>query len=103
MSYRFQWQFPADHPALAGHFPGEPIAPGAVLLDRLDLFSRRVPEFAGGPRRLEQVKFLRACRPGDKLTFVLDATDDGGVAFRVERDATVLAKGVLAGNRPGSK
>ena len=28
-------RFPADHPAGPGHFPGNPIIPGAVLLDEL--------------------------------------------------------------------
>ena len=26
---------PADHPALPGHFPGQPIVPGVVVLDRV--------------------------------------------------------------------
>jgi 3-hydroxymyristoyl/3-hydroxydecanoyl-(acyl carrier protein) dehydratase len=25
--------FTSDHPALAGHFPGDPIVPGSILLD----------------------------------------------------------------------
>ncbi len=27
-------RFAADHPAMPGHFPGNPIVPGALLLDR---------------------------------------------------------------------
>jgi 3-hydroxymyristoyl/3-hydroxydecanoyl-(acyl carrier protein) dehydratase len=99
MSFHFIWQFPEDHPALAGHFPGQPIAPGAVLLDRLALFSRRIPGLAGGGLRLEQAKFLRVCKPGDMLAFVLEARDAGGWAFRIECDANVLVQGVVAADR----
>src|SRR3546814_1133754 len=51
-----------DHPALPGHFPGRPIVPGVVILDRvLDAI-----EAAHGPLgalRLPQVKFLRPLLP----------------------------------------
>jgi 3-hydroxymyristoyl/3-hydroxydecanoyl-(acyl carrier protein) dehydratase len=28
-------RLPADHPSVEGHFPGNPIFPGAVLLDEI--------------------------------------------------------------------
>jgi 3-hydroxyacyl-[acyl-carrier-protein] dehydratase len=99
MRFRFVWQFPKDHPALAGHFPGQPIAPGAVLLDRLALFSQCIPNMAGSALRLDQAKFLRVCKPGDMLAFVLEARDAGRWAFRIECDASVLVQGVIAGDR----
>ncbi|BCK76825.1 hypothetical protein EMQ_2431 [Acetobacter aceti NBRC 14818] len=57
--------FPANHPALPGHFPGLPVVPGALLLDcGLDL--------AGlSPAKIDQVKFLRPVRPEETLCFRL--------------------------------
>ena len=40
------WRVPADHPAFAGHFPGHPIVPGVVLLDRAVQMAQRL---RGGP------------------------------------------------------
>ncbi|NHO34089.1 AMP-binding protein [Acetobacter fallax] len=57
--------FPADHPAFPGHFPGQPVVPGALLLD-CGL------ELAGlNPTKIDQVKFLRPVRPEETLRFRL--------------------------------
>jgi len=53
-----------DHPSLAGHFPGRPVVPGVVVLDRVVA----ALEQAHGPLpplRLPQVKFLQPLLPGE--------------------------------------
>ncbi len=49
---------PGDHPSLPGHFPGNPIVPGAVVLD-LALRTLRIPPSA----ELKSVKFTGVLRP----------------------------------------
>jgi len=60
------YRFAPDHPTGPGHFPGNPIIPGALLLDRmLDAMGR-----AGqGRQEVRVVKFLHPVRPGDAVTF----------------------------------
>jgi 3-hydroxyacyl-[acyl-carrier-protein] dehydratase len=57
--------FPADHPTAAGHFPGNPILPGALLLDAIVLTVSR----AAGAQcvAIRSTKLLRPVRPGDGL------------------------------------
>jgi 3-hydroxyacyl-[acyl-carrier-protein] dehydratase len=51
----------ADHPSAAGHFPGNPIIPGALLLDAaLEAMGLQSAVIRG-------VKFLRPVRPGTRL------------------------------------
>ena len=73
----------ADHPAFAGHFPGMPILPGAVLLDE----ALRIIEMDLGidltQWQLASAKFLESVRPGDPLTVEHTGTADGGVRFTV--------------------
>jgi 3-hydroxymyristoyl/3-hydroxydecanoyl-(acyl carrier protein) dehydratase len=58
---------PADHPAAQGHFPGNPVIPGAVLLSE----TVRMIEAALGrslsPLRIGRAKFPHPARPGDEL------------------------------------
>ena len=56
---------PADHPALAGHFPGHPIYPGVVLLDVA--IGAIEAHFGASVRGLPVAKFLAPVRPGTGL------------------------------------
>jgi 3-hydroxymyristoyl/3-hydroxydecanoyl-(acyl carrier protein) dehydratase len=64
---------PADHPALAGHFPGHPIYPGVVLLDAA--IGAIEAHFGATVCGLPVSKFLAPVTPGMPLT--LHAERDG--------------------------
>ncbi|HTH98803.1 MAG TPA: hypothetical protein VL574_15415 [Stellaceae bacterium] len=69
--------FPIDHPAGPGHFPGNPIIPGALLLDHALRLSFG-PDT--GVPQIQVVKFLQPVRPGDHVRFRW-RTDSGGLSI----------------------
>ncbi len=86
-----QFSIPPDHPSLPGHFPGRPIVPGVVLLERV-IEAIECKDGALGPLRLPQVKFIQPLLPDEIANIVLA----GGAPrwrFRVLRGATLLASG----------
>ena len=59
-----QFIIPEDHPSLPGHFPGRPIVPGVVLLDRvIDVIETSHGELSA--LRMPRVKFLKPLLPGE--------------------------------------
>jgi len=78
------------HPSLAGHFPGDPVVPGVVLLDEVAAALER--SGAGALRRLSAVKFLAPLRPGEDAELVL-RRDAARVRFRIERAGTPILAG----------
>lgn len=88
---------PADHPSLPGHFPGQPVVPGVVILDEVAARARALLGAAAGPRRVPQVKFVAPLLPGQPASIALEADAAAQrVRFRVTRDGQLLAAGELA-------
>ena len=59
--------FPADHPAFPGHFPGDPIVPGALLLDEALAVVCAARGLAYESLYVGSAKFLHPVRPGQEV------------------------------------
>lgn len=71
----------ADHPSLAGHFPGNPIVPGVVLLDRV---LAAVEAHVGRPLvAVPNLKFLQPLRPDTAFVICWSLQGDS-LRFRCE-------------------
>lgn len=96
-------QIPREHPSYAGHFPGQPIVPGVVLLDLVLQAAEQLPGWEGLAAGLDipVCKFVQAVLPGATLALHLTG---GGAAdtlnFRLQQDGQLVASGSLR-RRPG--
>ncbi len=91
-----RFTIPHDHPCLPGHFPGRPIVPGVVVLDRVLAAIEAGHGGALGPLRMPQVKFAQPLLPGEEARIELEALLDVAPPrwrFRVLRDDALLASG----------
>ena len=73
--------FPPDHPAARGHFPGNPIIPGAVLLSETLLAIEASSGVSLLPGRLGSAKFLHPVRPGDRVRIEFSDSVPGRIKF----------------------
>lgn len=91
--HRETLRVPADHPSLAGHFPGNPLAPGVVILDLAQSAARTrwsLPSLSAVPG----IKFLAPLKP--EQDFLLTLTRRGNVvSFRIESPQQLLAQGSM--------
>lgn len=82
-----------DHPALPGHFPGNPLVPGVILLGRV---AAAWKAWRGATVGNLDAKFLQPLRPGEDATITLHG-EGARVRFEVTgADGRTLARGTLA-------
>lgn len=92
MTFEVRRKIGADHPSLAGHFPGTPIVPGVVILDEI---LAALNEWRGDSRltAVSAVKFLAPLKPEQSFTICLmpneSAEEEINFVCRVEDQVIV--------------
>jgi 3-hydroxyacyl-[acyl-carrier-protein] dehydratase len=85
--------FSADHPCLPGHFPGNPIVPGTLILERvIEALLQRHAE--GWISEVVSTKFLSPLRPGQTFSIHFHERAES-VDFECRRGETTLTSGRL--------
>jgi 3-hydroxymyristoyl/3-hydroxydecanoyl-(acyl carrier protein) dehydratase len=80
----------ASHPCLPGHFPGQAIVPGVVLLDRVAALLERAG--LGTIQRMASIKFRAPLLPGQVAELHI-SVNERRLRFRIARDEQLLASG----------
>lgn len=85
--------FASDHPAAQGHFPGNPVIPGAVLVSEVLRAAQAHLGVGLASCRILSAKFLAPVRPGDRL--IMELSRSGPSRFHFS--GTVGGRAVIRG------
>jgi 3-hydroxymyristoyl/3-hydroxydecanoyl-(acyl carrier protein) dehydratase len=88
-------EIPRDHPAFAGHFPGFPVLPGALLIDETLHIIRSERSLDPGEWQIASAKFQGVVRPGDTLLVEHESPHDGLIRFVIRVENRTVATGSL--------
>jgi len=73
---KYYTQIEPNHPALEGHFPDNPIVPGVVILDQVIIAFKKEHGDSCTIHKIPSVKFLSPLKPGDRLEFTFDVSNN---------------------------
>ena len=86
--------FPQDHPSLAGHFPGNPIIPGVMLLEEiLNHFQHEYPNASANG--FSYVKFMQPLKPEHTTCVDFKVIDNNKVKFVCADNNDIFAQGEI--------
>lgn len=94
VTYTTTVRIDANHPALPGHFPGRPIVPGVVLLDRALQEAERWLRRPLRASSLPNAKFTAPLLPEQDAELQLKLEGDE-LRFSFSRDGATLAQGLF--------
>ena len=84
----------SDHPALPGHFPGEPVVPAAVILSRvIEAVRHSWPDTR--VTGIRKAKFLQRVGPEEPFRIELDAPTGDSLKFVCRTADAIVVQGRL--------
>ncbi len=92
--------FPHDHPASQGHFPGNPIIPGAVVLSETAQAIAAGFDSAPALCQVRSAKFLHPVRPGDRVQIRYSHDARGEIRFACAVQGRPVMTGQMAWSAP---
>jgi len=92
-------RFAVNHPCGAGHFPGTPIIPGALLLDEVLALVGKQMGVGGGTWSVKSAKFPQPVRPGDEVRIDYVQTPTGDIRFECSVSGSKVLTGVATSYR----
>lgn len=91
------FSFPQNHPSFSGHFPGNPIVPGVLLLERVMTYAQSQINAPLEHCALLNVKFLASVAPGDNLILAFSESTANSFKFAVYiANGSARSQGALA-------
>ncbi len=85
----------ADHPAFAGHFPGMPITPGVVLLDKALHAIATDMQMDMQKCKISSVKFLSPVLPDTQLSLHYEVNANGVIQFDLKQGERLAVTGAF--------
>ena len=98
MRHAATFRVPSDHPSLPGHFPGQPVVPGVVLLEEVLKATEAWLAKPVSVEALPQAKFLAPLLPDEPARIDLEL-EGCELRFRIERAAEPIARGAFVLSR----
>lgn len=90
----FDFSIPFSHPCLDGHFPGNPVVPGVIILDEVMQGIASVYPSAR-IKNISAVKFLNPLKPNILVHVHVTKRNEEVTNFTCETSECLIAKGSL--------
>jgi 3-hydroxyacyl-[acyl-carrier-protein] dehydratase len=92
---RLEFRIAGYEAMFAGHFPGHPIVPGALLLDQVIVQLRAADLLPSGPIEISSAKFVATIAPDSVIELIWQISATGSCRFECLVAGQRAASGVL--------